>query len=349
MKCTINDVNLSFDKDNRLRSTIGRVAGANIDKAYVLASFLKDDGFKNFLFKNVTKEDFLKDQYVSKENFTDNDYVKVNQNKLGSLLNLYYIDHYHSVNESSTNKGLGGLNGFTSVSAKTVAKNHTSSIIIEEYEKEINKPRQHRRSAEQIIKDVNNIILNNFYNRVERFVDNVLNTDKYSNNAKEYAGKYRELLNKLIELKNNNKADIAKRNGLNDSIGIINDEIITLKKQGIEFKKAGDIENTKRIYIEYKQKQEKIKKLIAERDKIETTIKSRNKEGAIYARDKYAMAQNIINLYTNNADGNLKITLRNYANLVSQTKANANEWYFQVFNSKYMTSIVKEFNKVGDS
>ena len=53
MKCTINDINLSFDKDNRIRKTILRVTGHDADKAYVLASFLYDAGFKQFLLEKM--------------------------------------------------------------------------------------------------------------------------------------------------------------------------------------------------------------------------------------------------------------------------------------------------------
>lgn len=59
MNCTINDLNLSFDKDNRLRTTIGRVAGWSVDKAYVLASFLQDESFKKYLSKMLTDKDII--------------------------------------------------------------------------------------------------------------------------------------------------------------------------------------------------------------------------------------------------------------------------------------------------
>ena len=122
MNCTINDLNLSFDKDNRLRTTIGRVTGWNIDKAYVLASLLQDSKFKSYLSKHLNAKDILSGANVDLNNIQDSDYVNINQNKLGSILNAYYLDTYHNINNSKTNKAFGQLVGFSSSTAKKLAK-----------------------------------------------------------------------------------------------------------------------------------------------------------------------------------------------------------------------------------
>ena len=91
MECTINDINLSFDKDNRLRSTIGRVSGWSVDKAIMLAAQLQTEGFKSFLKENLLPTDIIKDTEVDINNIKDEDYVNIKQNKFGSLLNAYYL------------------------------------------------------------------------------------------------------------------------------------------------------------------------------------------------------------------------------------------------------------------
>ena len=210
MNCTINDINLTFDQNSRLRTTIGRVTGFDIKKAYVLASFLQDQKFKKYLLDNITENDILKDNNVDFNNFTENDYVKLNQNKLGALLNTYYIEHYFSVNNSKTNKGLGNLSGFTSASAKTIAKNYTASLIIDAYYEEFGKANP--KKPKDIILDVNEQILTTFFERVARFAEDVSFTDGHSKEAKDYAKKYIELNQSIKELYNKNEQDYNDRN-----------------------------------------------------------------------------------------------------------------------------------------
>ena len=137
MKCTINDLNLSFDKEGRLRKTIMRVSKTDSNKATALAGFLVNADFKKFLLENITDDDVLQGETISFNLFTNNDYVKINQNKLGSLLADFYNNTYLSVDNSKTIKGMGRLDGFTSASAKTVAKNYTATLLIDEYRKEL--------------------------------------------------------------------------------------------------------------------------------------------------------------------------------------------------------------------
>ena len=131
MNCTISDLNLSFDKDNKLRSTIGRVTGWDINKAYIFAAQLQSPAFKKYLSLNLTENDIHKDATVDINNIQDSDYVNIDQNKLGSLLNAYYLEHYHSVDNTKTNKAMGRLMGFSSSTAKKVAKEYIADEIIE--------------------------------------------------------------------------------------------------------------------------------------------------------------------------------------------------------------------------
>lgn len=335
MKCTINDINLSFDKDNRIRKTILRVTGHDADKAYVLASFLYDAGFKQFLLENITKDDVLKGETISFDNISIDDFVKLKQNKFGSLLNLYYIEHYHSVDNSKTKKGLGRLNGFTSASAKTVAKNYNASLLITEYRKEFGKPKDKRRKPLEIIAEVNKQMLNTFYDRTNDFARFIINDNSFSQEAKEYANKYLEVLKDINEV-NENIANIT-------SWGKATTQVRIEEKTRLNRLKK---ENASEELI--KESTDKINKLGEE---ITANAAKRDEyvsRGATLTRDKYVIAQNLVALYSNDVNEDLGIRLRNYANLVAQTRGDANAWYFQVFNTKTMTSIIKDFNNVGD-
>lgn len=349
--CTVNDLILSFDKEDRLRNTIGRVTGFDINKAYVLASFMQDEKFKKFLFDNLTENDFLNGTFVTKENFTENDYVNIKQNKLGALLNTYYINTYHSVDNSKTNKSFGGLNGFSTGTAKAEAKKHTAVMIIQEYRRRFVMPTEENEERPEIIKDVietvNRKILHHFYDEVDKFAQNVLSSKKYSKSAKDYAKNYIELVTRLNELYDVNVADAKSRNEFNENIRDLDERLIELNKSIKKLEKEGtDNITLKNQLKEYLSKKTEKEKLVKQRDDANKRIASRNKETSIMIRDKYVIAQNLVNLYSNNYDAVTKVTLKNYANLVAQTRGNIDNWYFQVFNTKAMTSLAKEFGNV---
>ena len=94
MKCTINDLNLSFDKESRLRKTIMRISKTDSNKATALAGFLVNVDFKKFLLENITNDDVLQGETINFNLFTNNDYIKINQNRLGSLLADFYKNTY---------------------------------------------------------------------------------------------------------------------------------------------------------------------------------------------------------------------------------------------------------------
>lgn len=322
MNCTINDLNLSFDKDNRLRTTIGRVSVSDSNKAKVLASFFQDDNFKAYLSKMLTEKDIVGDAKVDLKNITENDYVNINQNKLGSLLNVYYIDHYHSVNNSKTNKALGRLNGFSSGTAKTVGLNYSADKIIDKYYEEFDKA--NRKSAMQIIAEVIKDTEKEFISQATLFANDVVNSDKYSKEAKEYAQKYLDVINNIKDY---------------------NEKIKTLVTYANANKRQIESLNGKKLSTE----DTELKKSLIDKDKANNEeYKKLNMEAARAVLDRYVLAQNLVNLYTSNVDGNLKVRLRNFANLVAQMKGDTNGWFFQVMNTKRMTSIIKEFNNIGD-
>lgn len=348
MKCTINDINLSFDKEDRLRKTIMRVSKTDTNKAVVLAGFLVNADFKKFLLENITSEDIIQGETISFNLFTNNDYIKINQNKLGSLLADFYKNTYLSVNNSRTIKGMGRLDGFTSAAAKTVAKNHTAALLIDEYRKELIKDRKSRRKPLEIIADVNRQITNTFYDRIDDFVKYILSKENYSPKAKEMAKQYIDLVNQLNEINYLNNEDnkwLRSQQAVKEEL---EGKIAEYIKQAKEAKKDKDQNKFKELI----KKIEENKKILANVNKdaadIEKNKEQRNKNGAYTSRNRYALAQNLVTLFADNYDDKQGIKLRNYANLVVQCRANADSWYFQVFNTKNMTSVVKEFNKVED-
>lgn len=318
MNCTINDLQLSFDSNGKLRTTIGRVTGFDVNKAYVLASFLRDPNFQKYLLEKITQEDIIKNTTVDFKNFTEKDYVNIKQNKLGAILNLYYIEKYHSVNNSKTNKGMGRLNGFTSATAKKTAINHVAFILRREYNKEINKDKASRRSAAQIIDSVNAELLKDFYEKyVNPFVELIVSSSNYSKEAKEYAAKYLRIKSEIEAIN-----EIIKRNQ------------ILADSYNEQIKKLKDIEE--------------INKLRQQRKELYNTQVTKLNRGRQLTIDRYIIAQNLVNLHSSNYDGKVKDRIRNFANLVAQSRGDMNGWYFQVFHSKIMIDAYKFFNSLGD-
>ena len=321
MNCTINDLNLSFDKDNRLRTTIGRVTGWNIDKAYVLASLLQDSKFKSYLSKHLNAKDILSGANVDLNNIQDSDYVNINQNKLGSILNAYYLDTYHNINNSKTNKAFGQLVGFSSSTAKKLAKDYTADLLIDEYFKELNKV--NRRDYKEIVKLVIDKLNTDFIKNATDFANSILATNKYSKEAKDYAQKLIDLIDKGTKLKDQTNELVIK---------------CKLLKKQIELYEGKSISKEDKI---------KYDKYIKEFNKYNTQYKDNVKELNNIKFDRYIMCQNLINLYTTNIDGALKDRLRNFANLISQVNGNTDAWFTQVFTTKKMTDIAKNFDKIG--
>ena len=324
MKCTVNDLNLSFDKDNKLRTTIGRVTGWDVNKAYVLAAQLQNKDFKKYLSENLTADDILKDATVDINNITEADYVNIKQNKLGSLLNAYYLKTYHSVNNTKTNKAMGRLMGFSSSTAKKIAKDYVADMIIERYQVELNKPRALRKNTETIIKEIRDKVRTQFIERADDFAHNILDTDKYSNEAKEYAQKYLDVIDKINKI-----ADEIDDNNpwLRSTQGLLND--YKNRSLSVEEKKQYD-------------------ELQANFEEQVLAQKRRQEALAQYRRDRRVMAVNLVNLFSSNVDGALNVRNRNFSNLYMQIIGNPEEFFFEVYNTKKMTNLIKEYDKIGD-
>lgn len=348
MKCTINDVNLSFDKDNRLRKTILKISGHDATKAYTFAAFLNDKDFKKFLLENINEKDVLKGETILFNEFTVKDYVKINQNKLRLLLNTYYVNNYHSVNNSKTNKGLGFLDGFSSGSAKDTAKVYTASLIIDEYRKEIVKDPSVRRTPLQIISDVNAKLLDTLYDRTNSFAEYIISNQDSSKDAKEYAQHYIDTINKLSELIKETNNDNTSIDILQKQINENNDTIKNLIAEYNHAMKSNNVKAAKSIYKKLNNIKSVNESNLRAIKELKENIKKRKAPIAELNRDRYVIAQNLINVYSGEYDDIQRIRLTNFANLVTQSRSNSDSWYFQVFNTKNMTSIIKDFNNIGN-
>ena len=324
MECTINDINLSFDKDNRLRSTIGRVSGWSVDKAIMLAAQLQTESFKSFLKENLLPTDIIKDAEVDINNIKDEDYVNIKQNKFGSLLNAYYLKTYHSVNNSKTNRGAGRLMGFSSSNAKGIAKNYVADLVIDKYQENLNKPREVRKDNSQIIREVIDEIDNAFLKRADEFANNIISTDKYNNAAKEYAHKFLDVTSRM---------DVTKQEANN-----LYNDIQSTVAQINEMNKCKLTKGEREAYDALKKNYD------------EANTRHKNLTKAFYQlkRDRAIMAMNLINLYSSNIDAALSERNKNFLNLYLQVKGNPNQFFFEVFHTKKMTNLVKEYDKLGD-
>ena len=353
MNCVITGVSANNDTaDNRLKKIAANVAksldGTKKAENIIMSLLNNNENYHliEYIRTRLSDKDIIK-QYaeeVSLEEgkFTANDYVKLNSNTLTRLLKSYYKEVIPSVENTKTNKAEGSLNGFLTGSAKTIALNHTADLIKDEYfANQFNGKRVNRYD---VLKTVNNKILNQFYTRVDNYVEEIINPDNtnYNENAKEDINGYINIREKIKEHKKQikdidteieaTKANIKKKR--ND----INELINTAK----EFVKNNDQDNAKRIKIQidnYKKEIEEqtanIKELYSNRDNIDVKL-------SIFNVDKYTAASKLINNHISDYTGIQRERIINYMNLVNQTRYNANEWYNQVYHNKSMTSILKQ-------
>ena len=345
MNCVITGVSISNDVDNRLAKTVATVAKTDNTKANILSALLNNDAnveFKWYLWNHLTKDDFIKSSNININDltaFTNKDYVNIKQNKLAKLLNDFYEYKYLSINNSKTNKAEGSLNGFLTGSAKSLAKTETAKLIIEEYGKDMFFPKNKRRDRYVILKEVNKIILNEFYNRVNNYIAEINNPDNtnYNKNAVEDINKYLNILDRIKELKfqrsslnatitelKNNRSDLIARRGQLNALN----KTVSVEEQAINNATIADI-NTELNQIETR-----LKESNDSLDALKNPIAQLN-----YV--KYVLANNMVNDHINSYIGVQKNRLINYRNLVEQTRNNADNWYNQVYHHKTMTDIVK--------
>ena len=353
MNCVITGVSANNDTaDNKLKKIAANVAksldGAKKTENIIMSLLNNNENYHliEYIRTRLSDKDIIK-QYteeVSLEEgkFTANDYIKINSNTLTRLLKAYYKEVIPSVKNSKTNKAEGSLNGFLTGSAKTVALNHTADLIKDEYF--MNQFDGKRVNRYDVLKTVNNKILNQFYTRVDNYVEEIINPNNtnYKENAKEDIDAYINIREKIKEHKNQIRNIDTEVETIKGDIKNKQKAIQELINAAKEFVKNNDQTNAKRIKLQidtYKKDIEELisnlKELYSKRDKLDIKI-------SIFNIDKYTAASKLINNHINDYIGVQKERIINYMNLVNQTRYNANEWYNQVYHNKSMTSILKQ-------
>lgn len=348
MDCTINNLQLPFDKGGRLAKTVNRVSNGDTQKVYTLAAFLSDKGFHEYIKDKLADKDYLSGQIIDTAAITENDMIKINQNRLGKLLNDYYLETFKSVQNSKTHKGLGFLNGFSSASAKSVAKKYNSIILVHAYQENQKLPKNRRKTPIELVAQINEEMTATLHRRATVFANEVLIDDRYSDEAKQSAQEYlvqvdkTEAINKEINELNDKIA--AKRKERNDAANEGKEILAKLR----EAKKANDKPTFVALNKERTKAAERVNAINDEINAFIPLIEDINKRAAIIVRDKYAAAQNLVYGHANSVDKTIGVRLTNFANLVDQARGNADAWYFQVFHSKAMASAVRDFSRLGD-
>ena len=278
----------------------------------------------NLSSKHLTSEDILTDATVDINNIQDSDYINIKQNKFGSLLNYYYLTRYHSIDNTKTNKGMGRLLGFSSSNAKKVAKEYVGDLIIGHYQSELNKPREIRKTNTKVIEEVRRELNDTFIKRADNFADNILATNKYSQEAKDYAQRYKDTITRGKAL----AAEVNNNNSWISSTFAVLKEFTDRKLNAAE-----------------EQQYQELKKNYDDR----LNAQNQRKEAIARLRqDRKIMAYNLMTLFTSNEDAAIGVRNYNFANLVMQVNGNPNEFFFEVYNTKKMTNLIKEYNKTGD-
>lgn len=344
MSCTIN----GFTFSDRVGKSIYRVAEQFIGHEAALAGFLVSEDFRNYFISHTDDTRVVGNNTFSDDYSRVEEWNNVNQNLLRKVLRDYFKRHYRSVENSTTKSGDEQLNGFTSMAAKTVAKKHTADVIKDIYSEEIQKPRKARRSNVEIIDEANDVLTRKLFTRVDNFTNDIITGANFSEEAKKDAGRYKRLVYKLNKLRRETKDDSDSIRQLHDEFNRLTKEVENAKVSFNNAKQAGDKANMLRINQQVAVYNTRRKEINNEVKDIQNKIKAKRESIGKDEIDRLVSAQNLIMKYAKEAEDTSRIRLQNYCNLVQQARANSNEWYFLVFNTKEMTSIVKDFENIGD-
>ena len=201
MSCTQYGFTIQGDVNNKLAKSVDIVAGYDSTKRDILAGYFGTEDFT---------------RYVEQETGLKN-YVDVNANTMRRLLGSFFVSRHNAIVNGINKKNADALNGFSSATAKSIAKDHTSNIIIDTYDKEISKPKTERFSKINIIREVSKIINTNFNIKVA------------------------VPLIKQLKVENTNKEALA----IIEKVSNINDEIKRLNKQRVDtIKQFNNTEDT---------------------------------------------------------------------------------------------------------
>ena len=157
--CSISGINLSFDKNDKIKTIIEELADGNQQTLEEYVAILQDPKLINYLKDNITSEA----NGVKIEN--RNDFVNIPKATLKKQLREYKIAKDRSVDSYGVSEALTALSGFTSGQAKYEAATYNAVCLIQEYRAEQTKSKNKRRSPEELIADVNSKLLNTLVER----------------------------------------------------------------------------------------------------------------------------------------------------------------------------------------
>lgn len=331
MYCTINDVNLSFDKDNRLKSTISRLADGDANVLFTLSGYLTDEKFYKYLSENLLPENIIKGKTIDLQNINKEDLANINKNSLYYLLKQYLLKNYKSVNITKTRNGISRTLGFTSITAKYTAQNKVADLIFDIYKSKIatsNKSNVMLETINEVIDKVND----EFNNRADNFsIEIVNNTENYSKGAINVA---KEIIDNLNELK-------RLQSIINNYSGQLNNFVKEKNELIVLFNQTKDANESKIIKEKIdnidKQKSEMVNARDIEFDKFnELKVK------------RYILNQTLLKQFSSERNDLAGVRDYNYANLLSQLKENTNEFFYYVFSNKKMTEFTRQYEDIDD-
>ena len=323
--CSISGINLSFDKNDKIKTIIEELADGNQQTLEEYVAILQDPKLINYLKDNITSEA----NGVKIEN--RNDFVNIPKATLKKQLREYKIAKDRSVDSYGVSEALTALSGFTSGQAKYEAATYNAVCLIQEYRAEQTKSKNKRRSPEELIADVNSKLLNTLVERTISMASIIKSDSNISEQDKKAAD---EILNFYKQLDRINYYATAINNAAKELNAISELDVDNMSDEEYEEvnRKYSSIEIQ---YNSYKQEYDKI---------INSLSIDNSKKGALKA-ERYMRTYNFVFNYAHLLDEVAAKRFKNFANLVCETRSDPN-WYFQVFNSKQMIGISKDFSKI---
>lgn len=298
-QCTILGIEIPNDTTGKLTKTVNQINSYDRDVQTILASYFRDGDFKEYCFN----DERVKTQDA--KTFED-----IDTNTLKSLLKNYYNEQNPGVKNYAVKKNAETLLGFSSATAKLIAIDETSRLLLNEH-RELLDSGQRKLSKEEKIKVIN---------RVRNKINDIF--------IKNYA---LPLANKL---KNKNGKKGEKANDVLDA----KEKLKFIENLYARYNELFDKKDAKTITDEEK---EELNKIISDLKDI------RNQNNNINIKDYINSLRNELYLLCYNLCNEFgEIVHKNYANLANQLRANPNEWFEKVLNGKRLVEFKKDFNSI---
>lgn len=278
MSCKQYGFTIQGDVNSKLEDSVNAIAGSDYTKLQILAGYFGTEEFA---------------RYVEQQGET-REYLSINGNTMRKLLGSFFVSNHNSVNNSVNKKNANAINGFNTARAKTIAKDHTANLIIENYYSQLNNNEGVKFNRRDIITNVTKQI-NKSFNKIAN-----------------------DIIDKINVEDNKSKSN----NLILDSIKTINANINDLFD---EYDNIFDI-------LEANPNIENASELNDRLDNLDELIDKQESS-------RYVLYQNLVDKIGN-------IREKNFANLTSKVRGDANEWYKNVFDTSKLVNLADEFNTI---